>query len=375
MNVDSLLTQWAIFVCDTWIWATVNVAQRPRFAPSSLRANTKQIPIGIRPVLTSSNLFIYISLEYHTFPIKEPIDRQTDTMIAAFTSSKMAPLISRRLAAAGSTYPIPSYRSGVSRAASPSVRQYSDNLAHSQALSSQPRRSVLEVERKFAPTAISIRQLDQNTGEPPFESVVHKGVTCFEDTYYDTPDDALSNAGVWIRRREKFECGVRRFTQQKPAGPRAARAASYMWESKVRVGGDFINSAFKEITDMQEISTILSNLVPGAELDAHHWPQGEQVREMAKFVTDRTGYVVNGKFTVVIDVTDFGHTVGEVELERDASEAEGKGEDKALAIAAMDKEVGDFMRRFFWAFPAGKPVGKLTAYFDRKTSRQLEEQS
>lgn len=267
-------------------------------------------------------------------------------------------------------FSMPSHRPAVPLITSFSAKQQASRPIHSRAPCSQPRRSVLEVERKFAPTATSIRQLDQNTGEPPFASVVHKGVTCFEDTYYDTPTDTLSKAGVWIRRREKFECGVRPFTGHKSRDP-----PDVSWEAKVRVGGDFINSAFREVTDAQEISGLLGTLVPGAELDAHQGPRGGQVREMARFVTDRTGYVVDGRFTVVIDVADFGHTVGEVELEKDAAEAPSVGgEDRARAIAAMDEEIDGFMRRFVWAFPAGKPVGKLTAYFNRKAGRLLDEE-
>lgn len=251
------------------------------------------------------------------------------------------------------------------------MRHQARLLSHSRAPLSQPRRSVLEVERKFAPTATSIRQLDLNTGEPPFESVVRNGVTCFEDTYYDTPNDTLSRAGVWVRRREKLERGARPFAGHDRAGPHAVS-----WEAKVRVGGDFINSAFREITDAHEISAVLGALVPGSELDADHGPRGGRVRTMARFVTDRTGYLIDGKFTVVIDVTDFGHTVGEVELERNADGALHEGGGKAPAIAAMDEEIDGFMMRFLWAFPAGKPVGKLTAYFDRKTAsgRLLHEQ-
>ena len=201
---------------------------------------------------------------------------------------------------------------------------------------------------------------------------MHKHVSCFEDTYYDTPNDTLSNVGVWLRCRKKFECGKLRFAPNEPASPH-----DVSWEAKIRMGGDFINSAFKEITDVQEISTMLNNLVPGAELDAQHGPRGGQIQELARFVTNRTRYVVDGKFNVVIDVTDFGHTIGEVELERDASEVscegegEGEGEDRALTIATMDKEVGDFMRGFIWAFPSGNPVGKLTAYFDHMAHQRL----
>lgn len=289
-------------------------------------------------------------------------------MMAAFGSVGTASLRYRRLAAGGSTFSKPSYRPAVSPTVSFSLEQRTNHLIQTQTPLTQPRRSILEVERKFAPTATSIRQLDQNTGQPPFDSVVHQGITCFEDTYYDTPTDTLSKAGVWIRRREKFECGARRFAGYKRRDPR-----DVSWEAKVRVGGDFINSAFREVTNVEEISNLLSALVAGAELDAGHGPRGGQMREMAKFITDRTGYFVDGKFTVVIDVTDFGHTVGEVELERDATGASCEGEDKALAIAAMDEEIEGFMRRFAWAFPAGKPIGKLSAYSERRADRLSEE--
>lgn len=278
----------------------------------------------------------------------------------------MAPLSYRRLAAGAGKPSMRSYRPVVSRALSPFATQQASHLFGSQASPPQPRRPVLEVERKFAPTTTSISQLNQNTGKPPFHSVVHKGKTCFEDTYYDTPEDTLSKAGVWIRRREKFECEVRRFVRNKRVDHHGAS-----WEAKVRAGGDFINSAFKEITDIKEISAILSTLVPGSKLEQCGGPRGGRVREMARFVTDRAAYVVDGEFTVVVDVTDFGHTVGEVELERDATEASYEGEDKAWAIAAMDRQINDFMKRYTWAFPPGKPVGKLTAYFDQKTDRPL----
>lgn len=290
-------------------------------------------------------------------------------MTAAFRTTRMAPLRYHRLAAGVGLFSMPPYRPAIPLITSFSMKKQASRPMHPPAPRSQPRRSVLEVERKFAPTATSIRQLDQNTGEPPFDSVVHKGVSCFEDTYYDTPTDTLSKAGVWIRRREKLECGVRPFS-----GHRRRDPPDVSWEAKVRVGGDFINSALREVTDVREISGMLGTFVPGAELGARHGPRGGRVREMARLVTDGTGYVVDGRFSVVIDVADFGHTVGEVELEKDAAEASLEGEDRARAIAAMDEEIDGFMRSFGWAFPAGKPVGKLTAYFERKDHRLLDEQ-
>lgn len=352
------------------------VVQRPSLALPSLPDNRNKFRTEIWLVTLFPNLCDHADRRRITVSTKHN-HPSNYMMMAAFGRARMAQAMSRRLAAGVSTPSIPSYRPANLRAVSPLSTQYGlRRPSNPQTSPYRHRRPVLEVERKFAPTATSIRQLDQNAGEPAFESVVHKGITCFEDTYYDTPKDTLSKAGVWIRRREKLECGARRFAGHKRLSPRDAS-----WEAKVRVGGDFTNSAFEETTDVREISALLGTLVPGSGLDAHLGPRGGEVTEMARFVTDRTGYVVDGRFTVVIDVTDFGHTVGEVELERDATEASCEGEveveveDRTLAIAAMDKEIDCFMRRFLWAFPKGKPVGKLTAYFDHKTGRSLREQS
>ncbi|ROV97504.1 hypothetical protein VPNG_08714 [Cytospora leucostoma] len=210
--------------------------------------------------------------------------------------------------------------------------------------------SILEIERKFAPTKASMQQLASNTGTPPFESLIHHGTTHLEDVYYDTADELLCSAGVWLRRR------------------------SDKWEAKVRVGGDFTNSAFEEITNVNDISEMLSKLVPGAALDSHHGPLGGRVLEVAKLVSERNTFLVDGKFTVVLDETDFGHVVGEVELERevlaigedDATGASREGQEREKLIVDMDREIDDFMKGHAWAFPPGKPVGKLSAYFALK---------
>lgn len=216
--------------------------------------------------------------------------------------------------------------------------------------------STLEIERKFAPTATSMQQLASNSGTPPFESLIHHGTTKLEDAYYDTADEVLCNAGVWLRRRGD------------------------KWEAKVRVGGDFTNSAFEEITNVDDISAMLGKLVPGAALDPHEGLVGGRVEEVAKLVSHRDKFLADGKFTVVLDVTDFGHVVGEVELERevpvteggkeDFTRAKGERQERSQVIAEMDREIDDFMKHYVWAFPPGKPVGKLSAYFDLKKQRK-----
>lgn len=224
-----------------------------------------------------------------------------------------------------------------------------------------PRPAILEVERKFAPTPLSTQLLASNSGAPPFSSLEALGQTEFEDVYYDTPEESLSLAGVWLRRR---------------GGAR--------WEAKVRVGGDYTNSAFEELTDVVQIADLLARMLPGAEFDGAGddgggGPRGAGLREVARLVSYRSKFLVDGRFTVILDATDFGHVVGEVELERmmvgssgtegGSSSSQGVGEardDRTRAISEMDREIDNFMKNYLWAFPPGKPIGKLSAYFALK---------
>lgn len=101
--------------------------------------------------------------------------------------------------------------------------------------------------------------------------------------------------------------------------------------------------------------------------------------EAARFVSYRDKFLVDDKFTVILDKTDFGHVVGEVELEKEVTvtvagggaikkeeEQQVDGMAVSQVIAGMDREIDKFMKRYEWAFPPGKPVGKLSAYFSLK---------
>lgn len=138
------------------------------------------------------------------------------------------------------------------------------------------------------------------------------------------------------------------------------------WEAKVRVGGDFVNSAFKEVTDISAISAILNMYLPGTGL-AQAGPTGNQsVQPVAKFVTMRTKFVVDSRFTVVIDKTDFGHVVGEVELEHRIAKVETReDQNHDKLVDMMEHEIDDFMKQYAWAFPPDRPLGKLSAYFSQ----------
>ena len=74
---------------------------------------------------------------------------------------------------------------------------------------------------------------------------------------------------------------------------------------------------------------------------------------LCQFTTWRYSFKANRKFNVVLDRTNFGHQVGEIEL---------LAEDADRAHA----EIEAYMRKHAWFFDtSSKPKGKLTAYFDK----------
>ena len=74
---------------------------------------------------------------------------------------------------------------------------------------------------------------------------------------------------------------------------------------------------------------------------------------MAKEEQEEEEAADDREFSVVLDVTDFGHEVGEVEVM-----AEEGGAEKAHG------EIESFLKRYPWFFDTRSPKGKLTAYFD-----------
>lgn len=204
--------------------------------------------------------------------------------------------------------------------------------------------SVLEVERKFLCDARSSDLLNKNSGEPPFRVLEYLGRHTFEDTYYDH-GEILSSLGIWVRRR------------------------GGKWEAKIRQGGDYTNSQFEELSQPHEIAQMMRdcNIEPSAASDAFG------LRTTAKFTTIRESWKADEQFGIVIDSTDFGHYIGEVELQQKVEQEDGANPDYQRALrqataAKMDSQIEAFMAKYSWAFPSGKPIGKLSAYFDREKS-------
>jgi len=194
-------------------------------------------------------------------------------------------------------------------------------------------RSVLEVERKFAPPVDLPSRITANQGPPAFKNIRYSGKYSFEDTYYDHVDTLFSH-GIWLRNR------------------------SGTWQAKIRCGGDMVNSQFKELSSVDDIRVLVErhSQCTGSEADAFG------LTKFARFVTQRRSWTVDEGFEVVLDETDFGYTVGEVELQRDISGGEENVAGENEQAMEMDREIKRFMDRYRWAFPTGTPVGKLASY-------------
>ncbi|OBT71264.1 hypothetical protein VF21_09931 [Pseudogymnoascus sp. 05NY08] len=195
----------------------------------------------------------------------------------------------------------------------------------------------LEVEHKFIVTPAAASYLRSNGGGSRFSKYESLGKQSTHDIYYDR-GGLLFSKGVYVRRRNGN------------------------WEAKIRTGGDFINSAFAEIDGNNAVNEIIkqnfSDFADGAAIE-------EILTPCAEFATDRESWMIDGKFKVDVDKTDFGHTVGEVELTRTLEYVNEEEEKLKELKEKMDQEIKLFMQSYPQAFPVGRPVGKLSAYFQQ----------
>jgi thiamine-triphosphatase len=96
---------------------------------------------------------------------------------------------------------------------------------------------------------------------------------------------------------------------------------------------------------------------------------------IATLSTVRQSWIADGEFKIVFDAMNFGHTVGEVELEEDFHFSVTANASKEHQIwekmTEMDKRIGVFMNRYHWAFQPGVPKGKLMAYFELQEAGKI----
>jgi thiamine-triphosphatase len=198
---------------------------------------------------------------------------------------------------------------------------------------SSARQIVLEVERKFS--GLRVHPLRKNAGSPAFRQLEHLGAKSFRDVYFDY-EQLLSKSGTWVRQRDG------------------------RWESKIRQAGDYNNSQFREVQDVDEIGRHVRQITHHTQVSSKDFG----LTKIAELTTHREMWRADDRFKIVLDRTDFGHVVGEVELE---TEVAWQSESESRRLCAwMDSEIECFMQRYYWAFNSSPAVGKLTAYFARQ---------
>lgn len=203
--------------------------------------------------------------------------------------------------------------------------------------------SVLEVERKFR--SLAVPKLSRHSGNPSFQSLRSLGSQTFRDIYYDR-FDILSSAGIWVRSRNGE------------------------WQAKIKKGGNFTNSMFEELSGAESISSYVGQLLGCKVIKDNAFG----LEPIASMTTDRMNWLADNKFQIVLDKMDFGHTVGEIELQMLVDlevTAEGASieEQKGKLMREMDEKIITFMDRYSWAFTPGEPKGKLSAYFEVMSRR------
>lgn len=207
-------------------------------------------------------------------------------------------------------------------------------------MQTRSREIYLEVERKFP--CLQVYPLAADSGDPPFSSLQHLGFKTFCDTYFDE-QGLLSQAGTWVRQRDG------------------------QWQSKVQQAGDANDSQFRETQDLEEIRDQVELVTKKSAAPSEAFG----LSQIAKFVTHREMWKADDRFNIVLDRTDFGHVVGEVELEATISiqsddEAKKHGD-------IMNAEVVAFMQRYSWAFASNSATGKLTAYFEHQKLNTVDQ--
>ena len=232
---------------------------------------------------------------------------------------------------------------------------------------------LLEIEQKFSFNLANLAPLIRKAGFSPFiKNTSQYNTHAFHDTYYDSRNK-LSAAGLWLRKRRHLRYsptllssfslpsrGQRPRTKEEVGEEEEEEKEE--WEAKKSAAPDhsFLRSTFSETKDRVKITELVRAHFP--------WEHRRQslgfhnafgLDAIAQFETKRltlrpTAEDDDDRFTVVLDVTDFGHEVGEVEVMAEDADA-GKAH----------REIEAFCGRWPWFFEMERPKGKLTAYFER----------
>jgi thiamine-triphosphatase len=208
------------------------------------------------------------------------------------------------------------------------------------------RAALLEVERKFC--SLAVKDLASNVGQPAFKSIRALAQKTIHDVYYDNSSGSLISAGIWVRQRNGF------------------------WEAKVKKGGNYTNSMFEELTGTELVQRCVMDVTGKKDCEKSFFG----LNPIATLSTDRQSWIADNEFKIVFDTMNFGHTVGEVELQEEshftATVNHSIDQQKREKMKEMDQRIEAFMDRYSWAFHLGIPKGKLMAYFELKAAGKIQ---
>ncbi len=222
-------------------------------------------------------------------------------------------------------------------------------LAYSQQLRSYSHTEVasLEVEKKFKFTPHSIQTFENNRGPVVFNSVEFINEKEFRDIYFDDRSSfALTTRDIWLRKRQEI------------------------WECKIPVKIASKMDSYHELENHTEIYKYISrivgvssNVAVASAKEFENFLENSNISPFATICTTRRKYLVNNKFTVDLDSTDFGHSVGEIELMVHNKEQ----------IIEAEKQIIALCEQHSWFFDTkNHTMGKLLMYIKTFNPQQYQ---
>ncbi|XP_062917355.1 thiamine-triphosphatase [Mobula hypostoma] len=173
----------------------------------------------------------------------------------------------------------------------------------------------IEVERKFAVRPDTERCLASLGGQ-------RLGSRSLLDRYFDTEDLRLTSADLWLRTRE----------------------GRWQLKSRVGAGGPADGTTrYRETTSEAEILALLRPLLTAAAGGLDRLVESGHLQEFAAIRTQRISYRLPQGTVVDLDLADFGHRVGEIEVEvgteAEVPAAQARIEELARSLGLDGEEV------------------------------------
>ncbi|XP_072885539.1 thiamine-triphosphatase isoform X2 [Hemitrygon akajei] len=173
----------------------------------------------------------------------------------------------------------------------------------------------IEVERKFAVRPDTEQRLASLGGQ-------RLGSRSLLDRYFDTVDLRLTLADLWLRSRE----GRWQLKSPVGAGPQASGTTRY-----------------RETASEAEILALLRPVLSAIEGGLDRLAETGHLQEFATIRTQRISYRLPQGLLVDLDLADFGHQVGEIEVEVGTEDevpaAQARIEEMARSLGLDGEEV------------------------------------